>query len=80
MPPQKGGKVDTLKLEFLMKKRNLDRNELMKVQDWSSTTYYRKMSGESDWTVAEMNNLFKLGFEVVDIIDIFLAPGLSETT
>lgn len=72
--------MDKLKLEFLMKKKGLDRNDLMKLQDWSSTTYYRKMSGESDWTITEMNNLFKLGFEVVDIIDIFLTPGLSETT
>ena len=72
--------MDKLKLEFLMKKKGLDRNDLMKLQDWSSTTYYRKMSGESDWTITEMNNLFKLSFEVVDIIDIFLTPGLSETT
>lgn len=69
--------MDKLKLEFLIKKRGLDRNDIMKAQNWSSTTYYRKMSGESDWTIGEMNNLFKLKFEVVDIIDIFLTPGLS---
>lgn len=72
--------MDKLKLEFLLKKRNIDRNDLMRLQDWSSTTYYRKMSGESDWTIAEVNNLFKLGFEVTEIIDIFFTAGLSETT
>lgn len=68
--------MDPLKLEFMLKKRGITRDVLMKIQDWSSSTYYRKLSGEADWTVEECNKLIPLGVGITEIIDIFFDPNL----
>lgn len=68
--------MDPLKLEFMLKKRGITRDVLMKIQDWSSSTYYRKLSGEAAWTIEECNKLIPLGVGITEIIDIFFDPNL----
>lgn len=66
--------MDPLKVEYLLKKKGITRDDLMKAQNWSSSTYYRKLSGEVAWTIQECNNLIGLGVTITEIIDYFFDP------
>ena len=59
------------KLQYVLKVYDIKKEEIMEINDWSRATYYRKMNGDSDWTIGEANNLIKLGAGVRDVIDIF---------
>lgn len=74
--------MDPLKVEYLLKKKGITRDVLMKAQDWSSSTYYRKLSGEVAWTIQECNKLIGLGVSITEIIDTFFDPNfvISDTT
>ena len=63
--------MDKAKLKYLLEVHGATKQDLIELQDWGTTTYYRKLSGESDWTVGEVNNLIRLGFDLTEIIDIF---------
>lgn len=63
--------MDIARLKYLLEVHGVTKQNLIDIQDWGTTTYYRKLSGESDWTIEEVNNLIKLGFDVTEIIDIF---------
>lgn len=63
--------MDKLKLEYLLKKLGITKQMLIDAEGWGNSTYYRKISGESDWTIEEVNNLIGLGFSLTDVIDIF---------
>lgn len=67
--------MDPLKVEYLLKKKGITRDDLMKAQNWSSSTYYRKLSGEVAWTIQECNSLIGLGVTITEIIDYFFDPG-----
>lgn len=63
--------MDKLKLEYVLKCHEIGKDDLMLANDWSSSTYYRKMSGEAEWLISEANSLVKLGVDITEIIDIF---------
>ena len=63
--------IDVLKLEFVLKSHGISKQDVMDAQVWSSSTYYRKMQADSEWTVKEVNNLIALGVDIAEIIDIF---------
>ena len=67
--------MDPLKVEYLLKKKGITRDDLMKAQNWSSSTYYRKLSGEVAWTIQEFNRLIGLGVTITEIIDYFFDPS-----
>ena len=71
MASSKEAKFDRFKLEYLLKKNEISKQDLMEAEDWSENTYYRKLSGENRWYVTETNVLIKLGLDLTDIIDIF---------
>lgn len=68
--------MDPLKVEYLLKKKGITRDDLMKTQNWSSSTYYRKLSGDVAWTIQECNRLIGLGVTITEIIDYFFDPNL----
>ena len=63
--------MDKLKLEYVLKKHEVTKQKLIEVQDWGNSTYYRKVSGESDWSVEEINRMMTLGVTLTEVIDIF---------
>lgn len=63
--------MDKLKLEYVLKKHEVVKQRLIEAQDWGTSTYYRKISGESDWSVEEINRLMTLGVTLTEVIDIF---------
>lgn len=63
--------MDKLKLDYVLKKRGITKQMLLDATGWGTSTYYRKMSGETDWSVSEVNTLIKLGVEITEVIDIF---------
>lgn len=63
--------MDKLKLDYTLKKRGIAKQAVLEAQGWGTSTYYRKMAGESDWTIEEVNNLVGLGVSLTDVIDIF---------
>lgn len=63
--------MDKLKLEYTLKKRGISKQTVLNAEDWGTSTYYRKMAGESDWTIEEVNNLIGLGVTLTEVIDIF---------
>lgn len=63
--------MDKLKLEYTLKKRGISKQMVLNAEDWGTSTYYRKMAGESDWTIEEVNNLIGLGVTLTEVIDIF---------
>lgn len=63
--------MDKNRLEYILKCHDISKEDLMKAEDWSSSTYYRKTNGENDWTVAEVNVLIELGCELEELLDIF---------
>jgi hypothetical protein len=63
--------MDKLKLEYTLKLHEITKDDLMKENDWSSSTYYRKMSGEAEWLIGEVHSLIRLGVDVTEVIDIF---------
>lgn len=62
---------DALKLEYVLKSRGITKQDLIEAEGWGSSTYYRKMQADSDWTIGEVNILISLGVEITEIIDIF---------
>lgn len=60
-------------LDFVLKRYGITKQILMDQNDWSRSTYYRKMSGEVDWTIAEVNGLIELGVDIAEVIDIFFS-------
>lgn len=69
--------MDIAKFKYLLEVHGVSKQDLIDTQDWGVTTYYRKISGESDWTISEVNNLIKLGFELTEIIDIFFKVAVT---
>lgn len=63
--------ADILRLEYVLKSLGITKEDVMKAEDWSSSTYYRKMAYESDWTIAEVNELIGLGLELEEVLNIF---------
>lgn len=63
--------MDKLKLEYTLKKHEVSKQGLLNAEKWGTSTYYRKMAGESDWTIEEVNNLIGLGVSITEVIDIF---------
>lgn len=63
--------MDKLKLEYTLKKHGVTKQEILDAENWGTSTYYRKMAGESDWTIEEVNNLIGLGVTLTEVIDIF---------
>ena len=61
-----------LDLDNELKKLGISRKSLQEAEGWSATTCYRKMSGESDWLISEINILIKIGVDLTTIIDLFL--------
>ena len=63
--------MDKLKLEYVLKKHDISKQKLIDVQGWGNSTYYRKVSGESDWSIDEINRTMTLGVTLTEVIDIF---------
>lgn len=63
--------MDALFLEYQLKVKGISREVLAEVQNWSSSTCSRKVSGTSDWTVPELNGLRALGFSMEEVEKIF---------
>lgn len=63
--------MDKLKLEYTLKRHEIPKQAILDAEGWGTSTYYRKMAGESDWTIEEVNNLIKLGVTLTETIDIF---------
>ena len=62
---------DIFKLEYVLKSHGITKHELIEAEGWGSSTYYRKMQADSEWTIGEANILIGLGVEITEIIDIF---------
>ena len=62
---------DVLKLEYVLKSHGITKQDVIEAEGWGSSTYYRKMQADSEWTIGEANELIGLGVELTEIIDIF---------
>lgn len=62
---------DALKLEYVLKSHGITKQDVIEAEGWGSSTYYRKMQADSEWTIGEANELIGLGVELTEIIDIF---------
>ena len=62
---------DSLKLEYVLKSHGITKQDVIEAEGWGSSTYYRKMQADSEWTIGEVNVLIGLGVELTEIIDIF---------
>lgn len=60
-------------LNYVLSRYGITKQQLMDQNTWSKSTYYRKMSGEVDWTIGEVNGLIELGVDIAEIIDIFFS-------
>lgn len=69
--------MDHLWLEYKLKLKGISNADLAKAQNWSNSTLNRRLSGESDWTVTELQVLLSLGFSVEDLNKIFFDPKMS---
>ena len=63
--------INVIKLEFVLKSHGITKQDLIDAQNWGSSTYYRKMKADSDWTIGEVNVLIGLGVDIAEVIDIF---------
>lgn len=59
-------------LKYVLEIHGVSREDLMRAQDWSPTTYTRKVvNGESDWLVKELKALLTLGISQQEVNKIF---------
>ncbi len=73
--------IDLLLLQYTLAKHGISRTDLIQAENWSTTTYTRKVvSGESDWTVAEINRLVQIGISWAEIDKIFFDRKTTEVT
>ncbi len=62
--------MNTAYLSYVLDRYGITKEALMEQNDWSRSTYYRKLKGD-DWTISEVNGLVMLGVDIAEIIDIF---------
>lgn len=61
-------------LKYVLETHGISREDLMREQDWSPTTYSRKVvNGESDWLVREVRILQELGVSGQELTKIFFS-------
>ena len=73
--------IDRAYLRYCMEKHGVSREDLIKAEDWSATTYTRKVvTRESEWTVDEIKVLIRLGIAWDEVEQIFFAQELALTT
>lgn len=67
--------MDRAYLRYTLEKHGISREDLIKAEGWSPTTYSRKVvNGESDWLVSEVLTLGRLGIPFGDVREIFFEP------
>lgn len=49
--------MDRYRLEYEMKRRHISRDELCQAIGMSRTSFYRKCTGKSDFTLTEINKI-----------------------
>ena len=71
--------MDRYLLEYHMKSKGISTAEFCESIGMSATTYYRKVNGESEFTLAEIKKTAEI-LDIKDIRPIFFADEVSETT
>lgn len=69
--------MDTLLLEYKLKRKEISREQLKEAENWSNSTLLRKLAGTSVWTVPELEVLRNLGFSERELLNIFFNTKVS---
>lgn len=71
--------MDKFRLQYEMKKRNVTVDILCKAINISKSAFYRKCSGQTEFTLGEINSIVEF-LGLPSPMDIFFADKVSEKT
>lgn len=67
--------MDVLKLQYLMATKDISRQGLAEIMDWSPGTCFKRVACGENWKVDEVNVLIRIGFTEEEIKEIFMERG-----